>query len=86
MLGVGIGMVGSTGGAILGVATAMILDRTGALPMPRGVFATSSVPFRVEPSMVALVIAIALLLATAASWFPSRLVARRDPAEGLRYE
>ncbi len=86
MLGVGIGMVGSIGGAILGVATAMILDRTGALPLPRGVFATSSVPFRVEPSMVALVIAIALVLATAASWFPSRLIARRDPAEGLRYE
>ncbi len=86
MLGVGIGMVGSTGGAILGVTTAMILDRTGALPLPRGVFATSSVPFRVEPSMVALVMAIALLLATAASWFPSRLIARRDPAEGLRYE
>jgi ABC-type lipoprotein release transport system permease subunit len=36
--------------------------------------------------MVALVMAIALLLATAASWFPSRLIARRDPAEGLRYE
>ena len=86
MLGVGIGMVGSAGGAVLGVATAMILDRTGALPLPRGVFATSSVPFRVEPSMVALVMAIALLLATAASWFPSRLIARRDPAEGLRYE
>jgi lipoprotein-releasing system permease protein len=86
MLGVGIGMVGSTGGAVLGVATAMILDRTGALPLPRGVFATSSVPFRVEPSMVAVVMAIALLLATVASWFPSRLIARRDPAEGLRYE
>jgi lipoprotein-releasing system permease protein len=86
MLGVGIGMVGSIVGALLGIATAMILDRTGALPLPRGVFATSSVPFRVDPAMVALVMAISLILATAASWFPSRLIARRDPAEGLRYE
>lgn len=86
MLGVGIGMVGSVVGAVLGVATALILDRTGALPLPRGVFSTSSVPFQVDPAMVALVMAIALLLATAASWFPSRLIARRDPAEGLRYE
>lgn len=86
MLGIGIGAVGSTAGAALGVATALLLDRTGALPLPRGVFAASSVPFRVEPGMVALVMVVALTLAAAASWLPSRLVARRDPAEGLRYE
>ncbi len=86
LLGVGIGMVGSTVGAVVGVAVAMALDRTGALSLPRGVFVVSSVPFRVEPSMVVLVMAVALALATAASWFPSRMVARREPAEGLRYE
>lgn len=86
MLGIGIGMVGSVVGAVLGVAVATVLDRTGALPLPRGVFATSSVPFQVDPAMVAVVMAISLILATAASWFPSRLIARRDPAEGLRYE
>ena len=85
-LGVGIGMVGSTVGAVLGVVVAVTLDRTGALPLPRGVFVVSSVPFRVEPSMVAFVMAVALVLALAASWFPSRLIARREPAEGLRYE
>jgi lipoprotein-releasing system permease protein len=86
MLGVGIGAAGATVGAVLGIATALLLDRTGALPLPRGVFAAASVPFRVEPGMVAVVMAVALALATAASWLPSRLVARRDPAEGLRYE
>jgi lipoprotein-releasing system permease protein len=86
MLGVGIGMVGSLAGAALGVGVAVALDRTGALPLPRGVFATSSVPFRVDPTMVALVMAISLVLAITASWFPSRMIARRDPAEGLRYE
>jgi lipoprotein-releasing system permease protein len=86
LLGVGIGAVGSTFGAVLGVATAVLLDRTGVLALPRGVFAAASVPFRVQPGMVATVMALALALAAAASWFPSRLVARRDPAEGLRYE
>jgi len=86
LLGVGIGMVGSTVGAVLGVVVAVTLDRTGALSLPRGVFVVSSVPFRVEPSMVAYVMAVALVLALAASWFPSRLIARREPAEGLRYE
>ncbi len=86
LLGVGIGMVGSTVGAVLGVVVAVTLDRTEALSLPRGVFVVSSVPFRVEPSMVAFVMVVALALALAASWFPSRLIARREPAEGLRYE
>jgi lipoprotein-releasing system permease protein len=86
LLGVGIGLVGSTIGAIVGVATSVVLDWSGALPLPRGVFSFSSVPFRVDPIMVAVVMAVALVLAAAASWLPSRLVARREPAEGLRYE
>jgi lipoprotein-releasing system permease protein len=86
LLGMGIGLVGSTLGAVLGVAVSMFLNESGALPLPRGVFSFSSVPFRVEPSMVAVVMAVALALAAAASWLPSRMVARREPAEGLRYE
>jgi lipoprotein-releasing system permease protein len=86
LLGIGIGAVGSAVGAALGVAIALFLDRSEALPLPRGVFGFSSVPFRVEPTTVALVMVIALGLAATASWFPSRQVARREPAEGLRYE
>jgi lipoprotein-releasing system permease protein len=86
LLGMGIGLVGATLGAVFGVAISMLLNETGALPLPRGVFSFSSVPFRVEPSMVAVVMAVALALAAAASWLPSRMVARREPAEGLRYE
>jgi lipoprotein-releasing system permease protein len=86
LLGVGIGAVGSIIGAALGIAIALLLDRSGALPLPRGIFAVSSVPFRVDPLSVALVLTFALVLAAAASWLPSRLVARREPADGLRYE
>jgi lipoprotein-releasing system permease protein len=86
LLGVGVGLFGSAAGAMLGVATSVILDRTQALPLPRGVFVVSSVPFQVNPATVALVMVVALALATAASWLPSRMVARREPAEGLRYE
>ncbi len=86
MLGVGIGMVGSLAGAVLGVMLAVGLDVTGALPLPRGVFVVSSVPFDVQPLTVALVVVLSLGLAVAASWLPARVVARREPAEGLRYE
>jgi lipoprotein-releasing system permease protein len=86
LLGMGIGVVGASVGALLGVVIALSLDRSGALPLPRGVFSFASVPFEVEPSMVVLVMAVALILAAAASWLPSRMIARREPAEGLRYE
>ena len=86
LLGLGIGAAGAFGGAAVGVATAWILDVTGALPLPRGVFVVSSVPFSVDPMMVARVVGLALLLSALASWLPSRIVARREPAEGLRYE
>jgi len=86
LLGMGIGLVGSTLGAVFGVGISILLNESGALPLPRGVFSFSSVPFRVEPSMVAVVMAVALALSAAASWLPSRMVARREPAEGLRYE
>ncbi len=86
LLGLGIGAAGAIGGAAVGVATAWILDATGALPLPRGVFVVSSVPFSVDPMMVAKVVGLALILSAVASWLPSRVVARREPAEGLRYE
>jgi lipoprotein-releasing system permease protein len=86
LLGMGIGVVGASTGALLGIVTSLSLDKSGALPLPRGVFSFTSVPFQVEPSMVALVMAVALALAAVASWLPSRMIARREPAEGLRYE
>jgi len=86
VLGLSVGVIGSGLGAGLGVAAAVVLDQTHALPLPRGVFAASAVPFRVDPAAVALVVAVALALAAVASWLPARLVARRAPAEGLRYE
>jgi lipoprotein-releasing system permease protein len=86
LLGVGIGMVGSLVGAGLGIGIALLLDSTGALPLPRGVFVVSSVPFRVDPATVTMVMVVALAFAAAASWLPSRMIARREPAEGLRFE
>ncbi len=86
LLGLAIGLLATIAGAGLGSLLAVILDRTHALSLPQGVFIVSSVPFRVRPEMVGTVAMLALVLAVLASWLPARSVARRDPAEGLRYE
>jgi len=85
-LGLGIGVVGSFSGAAAGTVLAVVLNRTHAIPLPRGVFIVSSVPFKVQPGMVAAVVGLALALSLVAAWLPSRTVSLRDPAEGLRYE
>lgn len=86
VLGLTIGLVGSVMGAALGSSLAFILDRTEALELPRGVFMVTAVPFSIDPATVGLVVAVALGLAALAAWLPARMVARREPAEGLRYE
>ncbi len=86
VLGLAIGLIGSVSGAVFGSGLALLLDRTGALELPRGVFMVTSVPFSVDPITVGMVVAVALGLAALAAWLPARMVARREPAEGLRYE
>ncbi|MEE4270703.1 MAG: FtsX-like permease family protein [Thermoanaerobaculales bacterium] len=86
LLGLIIGAAGSLLGAGLGSAVAVVLDRTGLLELPQGVFVVAAVPFRVDPATVGMVVAVALGLAAVAAWLPARMVARREPSEGLRYE
>jgi lipoprotein-releasing system permease protein len=86
LIGLGIGLAGSLIGGLAGSGLAWAMDTYHLLPLPRGVFMVSAVPFRIEPLTVAMVMAVALTLAAGAAWLPSRLVARREPAEGLRYE
>jgi len=86
VMGTAIGAIAAAVGSVAGAALAVGLDRTQALPLPRGVFVVSAVPFAVRPITVAVVIAFALGLSVLVSWLPARAVARREPAEGLRYE
>jgi lipoprotein-releasing system permease protein len=85
-LGLGVGALGGVLGALGGAAIATVLDRTHALPLPRGVFIVSHVPFRVTPGALALALAVSLAAALLASLAPARAAARRDILEGLRYE
>lgn len=86
VLGLGVGVLGGVVGTLVGWLTAALLDRFHVLPLPRGVFIVSHVPFRVAPEAVVIVLGISLLAATVASLAPARAAARRSVLEGLRYE
>lgn len=81
-IGVGAGVVGGVGGALL----AYLLHRTHALPLPRGVFAMNYVPFAVRPEHLGVVLGVTFFASFLASQFPARAAARRSVLEGLRRE
>jgi ABC-type lipoprotein release transport system permease subunit len=85
-LGLAMGAVAGVGGTLLGGLLATLLHRTQAIPLPRGVFAVSHVPFAVTPQSLLAVLALTLLAAWLASWVPARASARQEVMEGLRGE
>lgn len=85
-LGLAIGLLAGIGGTLGGFLLAEALDRTRAIPLPRGVFAVSHVPFAVTPTHMVLVLAVTFAAAFFASRFPARAAARRSALEGLRGE
>jgi lipoprotein-releasing system permease protein len=86
LLGLGVGVLGGVLGALGGGLLAFVLDRFHVIPLERGVFIVSHVPFRVTAEAVGLVLAISLAASLLTSLAPARAAARRDVLEGLRYE
>lgn len=86
LLGVGVGVAGGLAGTGLGTLVALLLDATGALPLPAGVFIVSHVPFRPTPGTALAVLGISVAAALVASLPPALAVARGEVIEGLRYE
>lgn len=85
-LGLAIGLLAGVGGALGGFVVAEVLHRTRAIPLPRGVFAVSHVPFAVTPTHLVSVLAVTFAASYVASRFPARAASRRSVLEGLRGE
>jgi lipoprotein-releasing system permease protein len=83
--GLVIGLVGTAFGAVGGLGLSYVLDRYQLIRVPMDVYQISHVPFTLETLDVVVVIVSAIVICFAATIYPSRLAARLDPAQALRY-
>jgi lipoprotein-releasing system permease protein len=92
--GTAIGVLGTVVGFILGMLIAsnaetlraLVSDIIGVRIFPPEVFFLASLPSRVDPTEVTVIVCIALLLSFLATIYPAWRAAQYDPVEALRYE
>jgi lipoprotein-releasing system permease protein len=81
-----IGVAGTVGGTLGGLAIIYILDRFKLIRVPIDVYQISYIPFTLLPTDLMTVIAAAIFICFVATIYPSRQAAKLDPAQGLRYQ
>jgi lipoprotein-releasing system permease protein len=81
-----IGLVGTLGGASLGLALIYVLDRFRLISIPIDVYQISHVPFRLQPLDFVVVVVAAVVICFVATIYPSRQASKLDPAQALRYQ
>lgn len=84
--GVIIGMIGTTVGAVLGIALSSILDYFELIKLPGDIYMISSIHFKIVPADILVVCAVAMGISLVATIYPAWKASRLKPAEALRYE
>lgn len=89
-----IGVVGTFFGTVVGLATALNLEKVsgfvenlfGFKILPSDVYYIDKLPSQVDPLDVGLIVVTAILISLLATLYPSWRASKLDPAEALRYE
>jgi lipoprotein-releasing system permease protein len=89
-----IGVVGTFFGTVVGLATALNLEKVsgfvenlfGFKLLPSDVYYIDKLPSQVNPLDVGLIVMTAILISLLATLYPSWRASKLDPAEALRYE
>jgi lipoprotein-releasing system permease protein len=82
--GLTIGLIGTLGGAVLGLLVCYVADHYRLIKMPSDVYQISYLPFHVQLLDVVTVVVSGIAVCLIATIYPSRQASRIDPAEALR--
>ncbi len=86
ILGLGIGALGTGVGVLGGLGLGWLLEKTHWIDLPADIYYIGFLPVIVRWPEIALIIAMALLISFLATLYPSLMISKRSPLEGLRYE
>ena len=86
LIGVGMGLVGTVFGVILGLGIDALLRKTHWIDLPADIYYIGFLPVVVQWREIGLIGVLALLVSFLATLYPGLQVSRRSPLDGLRYE
>jgi lipoprotein-releasing system permease protein len=84
-LGLLIGIVGTTLGAIIAVVLALLQQRFKIIPLPEEAYYMKWAPIELNPFDFIVVIILAVVLCSLASYIPARVAAKIDPIRVIRF-
>jgi lipoprotein-releasing system permease protein len=84
--GAWIGLIGTALGTLFGVALCLVIDRTELIQIPPDVYFVDHLPVRLELTDVLLIVLSSVVVAFAATIYPSLQAARLQPVEAIRHD
>lgn len=86
LIGVGMGLVGTVTGVLLGLGVNQILQRTRWIELPPDIYYIGFLPVVARWGEILVIALLALAISFVATLYPGLQVSRRSPLDGLRYE